>query len=145
MPVIPALALLALSTALLTGCSAGSDPAASPGDQVVQAPTAAPSVAAPSAPPPSLDPSPAVRVITASFTGGEVVVDSPRVETSLGEEVLLRISSDVVEEIHVHGYDVYADIPAGGSVDIPLTLTLPGAYEVELHLQGRRMFQLRTA
>jgi hypothetical protein len=74
-----------------------------------------------------------------------VVTDGVRVESQLGEEVVLRISSDVAEEIHVHGYDVYADIPAGGSVDVPLTLTLPGSYEVELHGAGRPLFQLRTS
>ena len=97
---------------------------------------------------PSAQPSPtapAVRVITASYVGGEVVTDGVRVESQLGEEVVLRISSDVAEEIHVHGYDVYADIPAGGLVDVPLTLTLPGSYEVELHGAGRPLFQLRTS
>jgi hypothetical protein len=88
---------------------------------------------------------PEVRVITASYAGGEVVTAGVRVESALGEQVVLRISSDVAEEVHVHGYDVYADVPAGGSVDIPLTLTLPGSFEVELHGAGRPLFQLRTS
>lgn len=148
MPARPALALLALGAVLLSGCAAGAD-------DPVASDTATPSAAAPSAPPsaapstaPSAPPSPtapAVRVITASYVGGEVVTDGVRVESRLGEEVVLRISSDVAEEIHVHGYDVYADIPAGGSVDVPLTLTLPGSYEVELHGAGRPLFQLRTS
>jgi len=88
---------------------------------------------------------PEVRVITAAYAAGEVLSNGVRVESQLGEEVVLRISSDVAEEIHVHGYDVYADVPAGGSVDIPLTLTLPGSYEVELHRAGRPLLQLRTS
>jgi len=151
-PARPALALLALGAVLLAGCAAGTDdpvasdtPAASPSP-------AAPSPAAPSPAATAADPSPApvpavpeVRVITASYAGGEVVTDGARVESQLGEQVVLRLSSDVAEEVHVHGYDVYADIPAGGSVDIPLTLTLPGSYEVELHGVGRPLFQLRTS
>ena len=130
---------LCLSAALVTGCSAGKqtgDPAAllpSPTlTSIPSDPTAAPSA-------------PAVRVVTALYSEGEVTVDEPRVQTSLGEQVVLRISSDVTEQVHVHGYDLYVDVPAGGSVDIPITLTLPGSYEVELHGAGRPLLQLRTA
>jgi len=146
-PARPALALLVLGAVLLTGCAAGSDDPVAP-DTPASTPSAGAPSTAPTAPAPSSAPVPAVpevRVITASYVGGEVVTDGVRVESELGEEVVLRISSDVAEEIHVHGYDVYADIPAGGSVDIPLTLTLPGSYEVELHGAGRPLFQLRTS
>lgn len=152
MPARPALALLALGAVLLAGCAAGAEDPASPDTAAATPSAAAPSSAAPSPAPSAAAPSaaptpvaPAVRVITASYADGEVVTDGVRVESQLGEEVVLRISSDVAEEIHVHGYDVYADIPAGGSVDIPLTLTLPGSYEVELHGAGRPLFQLRTS
>ena len=142
----PALVLLSLSTVLLAGCGSGADPdtVAADDNPVLTSPSAASSSAAnPSAAPSPA--APAVRIITAAFTGGDIVVDSSRVETALGEQVVLRISSDVAEEVHVHGYDVYTDIPAGGAVDIPLTLTLPGSYEVELHNVGRPLFQLRTS
>lgn len=142
MPPRPVLALLCLSTALLTGCSAGTEQATQD-DPVVRAPSAAASTTPPStAASPS---SPAVRVIPASYRGGEVVVDSSRVQTRVGERIVLRISSDVAEQVHVHGYDVYADVPAGGSVDVPLTTTLPGSFEVELHEVGRPLLQLRTS
>ena len=137
----PLLLALALSGTLLTGCSAGSETVTTD-DPVAQLPSAESSAPVVT---PSAEPSPAVRVITASYAAGEVVVPEARVQTTLNEQVVLRISSDVPEEVHVHGYDVYADIPAGGSVDIPLTLRLPGAYEVELHGVGRVLFQLRTA
>lgn len=138
-PTRPALALLALATALLTGCSSGTETVADD-DPVVQVPSSAPSVVATPSPT-----APAVRVVTAEYRGGDVVVDSSRVETEVGEQIVLRISSDVAEEIHVHGYDEFVDVPPGGSVDIPLTLTLPGSYEVELHKAGRPLFQLRTS
>lgn len=146
MPPRPVLALLCLSTALLTGCSAGTEQATQD-DPVVRAPSAAASTTPPSAAagPAASPSSPAVRVIPASYRGGEVVVDSSRVQTRVGERIVLRISSDVAEQVHVHGYDVYADVPAGGSVDVPLTTTLPGSFEVELHEVGRPLLQLRTS
>lgn len=142
----PTVTLLALGTVLLTGCGTAATDPASGQDQVVTPPSATATASATVAPSVAASPTaPAVRVISVAYTGGDVETADARVETSLGEQVVLRISSDVAEEVHVHGYDVYADIPAGGSVDIPLTLTLPGSYEVELHGVGRPLFQLRTS
>lgn len=126
--------------ALLTGCSAGSDPETA-------APPPAPSPAASSeAPAPTAAPSPAPTgtVIEVTYAGGELTGVDPRVEVPLGEQVVLRVTSDVVEEIHVHGYDLYVDIPAGGTGEVEFTADLPGAYEVELHEAGRPIFQLRV-
>ena len=125
---------LVLSAVLLAGCSAGAETVAAPPDPAPTSP--APSVRA--------SPGPTVRVIEASYAGGKVTVISSRVETVLGEEVVLRFTSDVVEEVHVHGYDQYVALAPGTTTDVPLTLTLPGSYEVELHLVGRPLYQLRT-
>ena len=66
-------------------------------------------------------------------------------ELRLGEQVVLRVSSDVAEEVHVHGYDLEQAVPAGGSADIPLTASIPGVFEVELHESGKALYQLRVA
>ena len=131
----------ALTGALLTGCAAGEDD-----DPTVAVPPAPSSSAA--APEPSAaatSPTPSARVVGVGFAGGQLTGETGRVETSLGESIVLRITSDVTEEIHVHGYDVYADVPAGSTVDIPLTTTLAGQYEVELHEAGRPILVLRTS
>ena len=157
--VAPALAPVlatALALLVLAGCAAGREegavaapapasasPSVTPGGSPsATTPTAAPAAtASPAAPVPS----PAVRTVAVSYVGGEVTGTSGREEVPLGEPVVLRISSDVVEEVHVHGYDVYGDLPAGGSVDIPLTADIPGVFEVELHDSGKVLFQLRVA
>lgn len=117
---------------LLAGCSTGSDPG------VAAPPTR-------SAPTTSSTSTPTATVIEATYAGGKVTTASPRVELSLGEEVVLRVTSDVDEEIHVHGYDLYEDIPAGGTGEVSFTADLPGAYEVELQQAGRPLVQLRVA
>ena len=70
---------------------------------------------------------------------------SGREEVRLGEQVVLRVSSDVPEQVHVHGYDLEAEVPAGGTADIPVSATIPGVFEVELHESGKVLFQLRVA
>ncbi len=116
---------------LLAGCSTGSDPG------VAAPPTR-------SAPTTSSTSTPTATVIEATYAGGKVTTAQPRVELSLGEEVVLRVTSDVDEEIHVHGYDLYEDIPAGGTGEVSFTADLPGAYEVELQQADRPLVQLRV-
>ena len=45
---------------------------------------------------------------------------------------MLVVKSDVADEVHLHGYDISRDVPAGGTVRISFTATLPGRFEVEL-------------
>ena len=131
----------AVLTVLLTGCSAGSDPDTA-------APAAAPSPATSSAAPDATgapSPTPTGTVIEVTYAAGELTGVEPRVEVPLGQQVVLRVTSDVVEEIHVHGYDLYADIPAGGTGEVKFTADIAGGYEVELHEVGRPIFQLRVS
>jgi glucose/arabinose dehydrogenase len=138
----------ALVAVLLTGCAAGQEqqdtaaPALSPSS--TPEPSALPSQAETPTPTPTASPTPSVRTVTVAYAGGQVTGTSGREEVPVGEPVVLRISSDVAEEVHVHGYDAYGDIAAGGSVDIPLTADIPGVFEVELHDSGKVLFQLRV-
>lgn len=124
---------------LLTGCSAGTDD----DDPTVVAPPAASSSASAAAPEPS--PTPAGTLVEVSYAGGEVTGVEQRVPVTLGEQVVLRFTSDVAEEIHVHGYDLYTDLVPGQPAEISFTADIPGSFEVELHEAGRPMFQLRVA
>lgn len=126
----------------LTACGAGtpsSQPLASSPSAVV---TARPSASAQ----PSLAPAvPAPRVIAVTVAGGTVTGVDSRVAASLGEQLVIRVTSDVADEVHLHGYDLRADVAAGGTVDIPLTATIAGGFEVELEGSGQTLFQLRVS
>lgn len=139
--VLPAVAL-----ALLTACGTEVPEVAEPADApVLSAPPSVP--AAPPVPsvPATASPSPAARVIEVGVVGGMVTGPGSRVEVVLGEELVVRVTSDVAEEVHVHGYDERADVPAGGTVEIPFTADIPGGFEVELEGSGQLLFQLRVA
>lgn len=126
-----------LLTAALTGCSTGT------GTGTVQPPpepTA--SAATPGSPAPARA---AARLIEARYEGGEIRTAEPRVEVARGDELVLRITSDVAEEIHVHGYDLTFALPAGETVEKSFVADLPGQWAVELHQAGRPMLVLKVA
>lgn len=52
------------------------------------------------------------------------------------DRVVLVITSDVADEIHLHGYDISRDVAAGGTARIPFKATIPGRFEVELEDRG---------
>jgi hypothetical protein len=132
-----------LLTASAAGCSAGSDPdVAAPAPS---APSAAAAGATQTAAATSSSPTPAVKTIDVTYSGGKITGVDPRVSVEVGEQVVLRVTSDIVEEIHVHGYDLYADLVPGQTAQLAFTADLPGSYEVELHEAGRPLFQLRVA
>ena len=70
----------------------------------------------------------AIRVVGGVPQGG---IARPKVKK--GDQVVIVIRSDAGESVHVHGYDVERTITPGKPVRLPLTATIPGRFEVELH------------
>ena len=61
-----------------------------------------------------------------------------------GETVRFRARSAKAEEIHVHGYDRYVDLPAGETVTESFKASITGIFEVELHGSGEQIAELRV-
>lgn len=61
-----------------------------------------------------------------------------------GETVRFRVRSPAAEEIHVHGYDRYVDVPAGKTVNVSFKADITGIFEVELHGSGEAIAQLKV-
>ena len=74
---------------------------------------------------------PAGTVAAFTFMGGHVSGDS-RVTVKLGDQVTIRVVSDVAEEVHVHTYDLTVDLEPGVPGEITFTADIPGVHEVEL-------------
>lgn len=53
-----------------------------------------------------------------------------------GDRVVLVVTSDVADEVHLHGYDISRDVEAGETIRIAFRATLPGRFEVELEGRG---------
>jgi heme/copper-type cytochrome/quinol oxidase subunit 2 len=83
---------------------------------------------------------------TAGFSGVlvEAKVTSRRVRVDLGQKVRVRVEADHAEEVHVHGYDLKADVAPGKPAVIDFTADVPGVFEVELEESGRNLFELQV-
>ncbi|MFJ6155000.1 hypothetical protein ACWD6L_24945 [Micromonospora profundi] len=134
-----------LTTLLVTGCGQDDDPS-------VAAPSAAPtSAAAPTttptvtnSPTPSASPStPAVdREITVTIAKRRVNPPTGRVTVGKGESIRITVTSDVDDELHVHGYDLGARLPAGVAGSVEFRADKTGLFEVETHDSELVLFQL---
>lgn len=82
-------------------------------------------------------------VPTIVVRGGEPVGGVQTLEFDAGEEIRFRVSSDEAEEIHVHGYDIAKEVPAGGTIEFDFPAELEGIYEAELEELGVQIAELR--
>jgi heme/copper-type cytochrome/quinol oxidase subunit 2 len=76
--------------------------------------------------------------------GGQVVDRPGRAEVPLGTAVTLVVTSDAADQIHVHGYDLTADLAPGQPAEVAFDATVPGVFEVELHDAGTVLLTLQV-
>jgi outer membrane receptor protein involved in Fe transport len=144
-PVRPArfpAALAGLTLAVvLTGC-AGTDSAASADGG--SSPTASSTASTSAAPTSGAPTTRAGQRIEVTVAGGDVGGDTGRVPVAVGEQVTLVITSDAADEVHVHGYDLTADLTPGTPAELTFAATIPGVFEVELHEAGTVLLSLQV-
>jgi heme/copper-type cytochrome/quinol oxidase subunit 2 len=133
----PSSALLALAAVVvLTGC-AGTEPDAQAGSTAGSTSGARSSDAAPR--------SASGQRIEVRVAGGQVSGDTGRVPVPAGTEVTLSITSDVADQVHVHGYDLEAELTPGTPAELTFDATIPGVFEVELHEAGTVLLTLQVS
>ena len=123
--------LVAVATGALAvaGCGGDADTAA-PETTVTE--TAVETTPAPP-PPETTTAKPKPRTIVLVVDQGRPRGGIKRPELEKGEKVVLVVRADAGESVHIHGYDVEKPVTPGKPVRIPLTATIPGRFEVELH------------
>jgi uncharacterized cupredoxin-like copper-binding protein len=60
-----------------------------------------------------------------------------RGKVKVGREVQVVVSSDVADEVHLHGYDLSAEVAPGEQAEIEFDATIPGQFEIELENRGQ--------
>ena len=84
------------------------------------------------------------QLIETAVAGGSVH-NGGRHEVSVGDTVAVTVTSDIADEVHVHGYDVYADIGPEAPTTFLVEATIPGVWEVELHDSGIVLMELAVS
>jgi hypothetical protein len=72
-----------------------------------------------------------IRVVNGAPQGGIV-----RETVQQGDRVVLVVTSDVSDHIHLHGYDIMRDVAPGRPARLPFRATVLGRFEVELEDRG---------
>lgn len=141
--------LIALSglAILVSGCAGEPDDA---GD--VAGPTAQPSASSGSTDSerdtedrsdPSPSPTSAAGVsVDVMISGGEVAPSPGRTPVAVGQTVRIEVVGDQPDTVHVHGYDVEAELSPSAPAVLEFTADLPGLFEVETHGSGLLLTQL---
>ncbi len=101
-----------------------------------QAPTDTATTPAP--PPPPAPTFETIRVKSSQPVGGVQTINA-----SKGDRVRIQVSStDTTDEIHLHGYDKYANVAPGRRARLSFEANVEGIFEIELHGSGTQIGKL---
>ena len=110
------------TAATATPTTTPTPPEASPGEET---PTATPT-ATPTPPPPPL------------LTADKVT----ELEATEGDTVRFRARSETDDEVHVHGYDISKDAPAGQTITMSFKADITGIFEIEFEHAQKEIAKL---
>ncbi len=104
--------------------------------------TSAPASTSTTAPPVTTTSNPAlieIEIVGTTITGGG------KRSVPFGDEVTIMVTADVVDEAHLHGYDIHADIRPGVPAVILFDATIPGVFELELEGSGLLLAEIEVS
>ena len=87
---------------------------------------------------------PSATTIDITVAGGKVTTVSKRPAVERGATVQLRLTADVVDEVHLHGYDKSVDTVPGTAVTLEFVADIAGVFEVELEKTGKQLINLEV-
>lgn len=131
---IPIAVVALVATVVLAACG-GDDDTTSAGTTTSAETTTAPTENTP-------PPKPAIETIV--VRDGAPVGGVQELEFDAGDRIRFRVRSNVADEVHVHGYDVTEEVPAGGSALFSFPADIEGIFEVELHHSEEQIAELRV-
>jgi hypothetical protein len=124
---------------VLGGCASGDDDSGDAG--TTSSPSATTGGSASSSPATGTEQAVEISV---AVTDGMVEPKPRRVEVARDSQVRLIVTSDVDDELHVHGYEVEAELEAGRPTTVELVADQTGIFEVETHETELELLQLEV-
>lgn len=83
-------------------------------------------------------------LVEVTVADGEITVGERRVVVDNGSTVGVVVTSDVADELHVHGFDILATLVPGETVEFSFLADEPGVWEVELEQTHRFVFDVQV-
>ncbi|MGH3065207.1 MAG: hypothetical protein ACRDOF_02805 [Gaiellaceae bacterium] len=81
-------------------------------------------------------------IVEIEVVDGVPVGGIKRVTVDKDDLVSIYVESDVVDEVHVHGYDKTSDVAPGERAVVEFSAVIPGRFEVELEDRGIQIADL---
>ena len=129
--------LLAVAALVLAGCG---------GSKVEVTTTTAPPTASrptPTTPATTTTPAAPTRTTVLIEVGKHGVAGGPvHARLQKGQKVVLLVRFALGDEVHVHGYDLKANVPANGQVRLTFTASIAGRFVVELEHRSLQIAEL---
>jgi FtsP/CotA-like multicopper oxidase with cupredoxin domain len=75
-------------------------------------------------------------VIEVPLTAGVVAKAQETIRLQQGDEVVLRVTSDTALELHLHGYDIHADVRLNEVTEMRFTARFTGRFPLAAHVDG---------
>ncbi|MGZ8782158.1 MAG: hypothetical protein ACXWZB_01525 [Gaiellaceae bacterium] len=81
------------------------------------------------------------RIVVAGDTAPTV----RQLKVKRGKDVVLVVESALTDHVHLHGYDLIADVAPGKPATIRFTASAPGLFELELEVRGLEIAELEVS
>lgn len=85
----------------------------------------------------------AIQIIAISVASDEAPTVK-KVTVKQGRQVELEIKSALADEVHLHGYDLHADVAPGKPATIRFKANAPGLFEAELESRSLPIVELEV-
>jgi hypothetical protein len=82
--------------------------------------------------------------IEVSIAQGKISGTTGRVQVTAGSRVTLVLTSDVADQVHLHGYDIEKELAPGQPTSLQFVAALTGVFEVELHKANLVLLRLQV-
>lgn len=119
------------------------DPAGTTANATTTAPaTTAPVTTVPSTTTPQPTEPEAATTVRIAVEGGQPVGGIRRETVERDTPVELVVTADVSDHVHLHGYDLMADVALGAPARLTFVAEIPGRFEIELEELGVQLAEL---
>jgi hypothetical protein len=132
------IAVLVVALLSLAACGGDDDAGSTTTETQTQTQPPPPPPEPPPPPPAPAQPTTVRVTVVGGVPEGGVVRES----TDKGDRVVVLVTSDVSDEVHVHGYDLMSDVAPGSPARIAFQATIPGRFEIELEDRGVQIAEL---